>query len=231
VNVAVGSMWRNMGPVMRDRIDQFYKLGLALIERGDRPVCVFVENDSRDDTWAELYEFGGCGHIESILMRASDGCPHWPSVDHPDRWRHLAWVANHTIDNLPADTDVFLYVESDLLWSTGTMLALIDQAVEHQAAVAACNRFANGRWYETWGSRIRGMRFKPAPPHHPALEAWEGGLIPVDSVCGAIAMPGEIARQVRFQPEDCFVGLCRDIRQKGYGMFLDPALEVIHPPS
>lgn len=229
VKVAIGSMWRDMGPLMRARIDQFYKLGAALKARGDDPVCIFVENDSKDITWSELYEFGGCGHVNSILLRVSDECPYWPSVDHPDRWRHLAWVANHTMDEITDDIDVFLYVESDLMWSTSTMLGLIDQAVTEQAAVLACNRLANGQWYDIWGSRARGLRFGANPPHHPVLEGWESGLVAVDSACGAIAMPGDVARQVRFQPEDCFVGLCRDIRAKGYGLFLDPSLEVIHP--
>lgn len=225
----MGAMWRDMAQVARDRFGQWYDLGTALQNRGDYPVCVFVENDSVDKTWWEINEFGGCGHIHTVCIQAHDDCPYYPSRDIPARWRHLAWVGNHVLEEVNDTHDVVLYVESDLLWTTDAMLRLIDQAVETGDAVVAMNMHANGNYYDIWGSSIRGTRFKPSRPFHPALDSWESGLVPCDSACGAIAMPGSLARQVRFQPEDCFVGLCRDVRAKGHAVWLDPSVSVIHP--
>jgi hypothetical protein len=228
VRITFGSMWRDMGPVVRDRLSQYHRLYKALAERGDELTLVLVENDSIDDTYWHLNEFAACGGtMGALLIQAKDGCPHYPSKDIPDRWRHLAWVANHTLDHA-GDCDVFLYIESDLLWSTQTALKLIDHTLSADA-VCAMNMHADQRYYDIWGSRAQGLRFKRWPPYHPILEDWESGLVPIDSACGAIAMKGEVARQVRFQPEDCFVGLCRDIRSKGFGLWLDPSLEVLHP--
>lgn len=229
MNVVMGSMWRDMGHVTRARFEQWYALGTALQKRGDYPVCVFVEGGSTDNTWSELNEFGGCGHVHTVCIQRDDGCPFFPSVDQPARWRHLAWLGNHTLEEVTDDCDIFFYVESDLMWDPADMLRLIDQAAETQQAISAMNIHVSGRYYDTWGTRAQGRRFQQERPFHPVLEGWESGLVPVDSACGAIAMPGQLAMKVRFQPEDCYVGLCRDIRSKGVGVWLDPTIEVIHP--
>lgn len=228
MNVAIGSMFRDSNKHGRiwERLMPYYELGFALRQDGHNLTCVFVENDSKDDTYYQLNEFGGCGHVDSILVRKTDDCPYWGSVDHPDRWRHLAWVANGVFEELDGSEDAVIYVESDLIWEPATMLRLLEH-LETVDAVAPCNMH-RGAWYDTWGSRIGGVRFQAQPPYHPALVGAEG-LVPVESTAGCTAMRGEVAKQVRFQPEDCYVGLCRDVRSHGYGLWLDPSLTVEHP--
>lgn len=223
--VAAGSMWRNMAATAAAQLDRWYNLHRALETRGDSLVCLFVENDSTDDTWHHLHEFAACGHVPTILEQVSDGCPHWPSTDHPDRWRHLAWVANHTLSMLDAvpDADVFLYCESDLGWTVEDMVRLIDSVGERRAVAAA--NMTGDRWYDSWGTRKDGVFFTGPAPYHPAFT---GEPMVVDSTCGAIALEVDIARRTRFQPEDCYVGWCREIGEIT-PVWLDPRIKVQHP--
>lgn len=226
MRVAIGSMFRDSGAyVQRTLFEQMHGLGDLLRQRGDEVVFVFVENDSTDDTFYWLNEFGGCGHDRAVLVQRHDDCPYFPSVDRVERWRHLAWVANATLEELDGlDADRFLYVESDLQWDPHDLLRLIDQA--DGKAMTAQNVMAGGQHFDTWGTRCNGVRFAPSHPYHPA---YTGAMMQVESSCGATALPAEIARECRFQPEDCYVGLNRQIREKGLELWLDPSIKVIHP--
>lgn len=230
MRLAVGSMFRDSGSYIRQTLfEQFDGLGQLLKDRGDEVVFLTVENDSTDDTAYQLKEFAACGHWPVHLIERSDGCPHHPSVDRGDRWRHLAWVANAALEELDeVEADQFLYVESDLAWDPRDLLRLVDES--QHVAVSACNVMADGRWYDTWGTRRDGLWFYATPPFHPDLtmpENVSGGLFRVDSACGATALPAEVARKTRFQPEDCYVGWCRQIREH-LDLYLDTEVKVVH---
>lgn len=222
--VAVGSMWRNSDGYIDRALRQFE--GLA--EHFDEVQFGFVENESADNTGALLDEWadGLSLDLQGSIAHVADGCPYYPSADMPERWRHLAWVANHTIDLISDEADIFLYVESDLAWDPADLAQLVEWADETQAAHAACNLMAGDRWYDTWGSRIGDEHFDAGPPYH---SKWDDSPFQVDSTCGALALPAKVARATRFQPEDCYVGWCRSIREEGTPIWLQPDIKVHHP--
>lgn len=226
MRVVIGSMFRDSGAyVQRTLFEQMHILGGLLRRRGDEAVFVLVENDSTDDTFYWLNEFGGCGHDRAILIQRHDDCPYFPSVDRADRWRHLAWVANATLEELDElNADRFLYVESDLQWEPADLLRLIDQADDK--AVCALNVRGDGSVYDTWGTRAEGIRFGASHPYH---HAYTGAPMRVESACGATALPANAAKLCRFQPEDCYVGLNRQIQENGLELWLDPTIQVTHP--
>lgn len=222
MKVAVGSMWRDSNKQGRiwEQLVQYHHLALALRARGDSLTCLFVENDSTDDTAYQLREFGACGHVPTDLAYVHDDCPYWQSIDHPDRWRHLAWVANHTLDMLAEDdADRFIYVESDLRWEPATMLALLDH-LDTVEVVSAVNLRPDGALFDTWGTLgLDGI----------APDLAGTSLIEVASAAGCTAMHADIGRTTRFQSEDCYRGWNRDMRDHGHTVWLDPTLTVTHP--
>lgn len=223
MNVVVGSMFRDSVPYLDRAFDQYQRLAKELDAKGDHCRFLFVENDSADDTRQRLLDFDG--DVEIIFR--SDDCPYWPSVDVRERWRHLAWVANGVLENVLEEDDVVLYVESDLAWEPATMLRLLDH-LNHVEVVSPLNMRADGTLYDRWGTRgMDGRRFTADPPHHLSLVGAEG-LVEIQSAAGCTAMLAEVARACRFSPDDCYVGLNRDIRLHGWNVWLDPTLEVVH---
>lgn len=215
-------MWRNSASYIDRSLAQFDGLARIL----DDVQFGFVENESTDDTGERLDAWADMAPARANVVHVADGCPYYPSADMPDRWRHLAWVANHSIDLIADDADVFLYVESDLQWDPADIARLVEWADETQAAHAACNVMADGRWYDTWGSIIDGEHFEAGKPHH---SKWSDSPFLVDSTCGALAVPGKVARATRFQPEDCYVGWCRQIWAEHTPIWLQPDIKVVHP--
>lgn len=218
--IVVGSIWRDSAGYIDRSLAQFAALREALNRQGVECRFVFAENASTDDTFARLEAWR---YPTDDLVAVADGCPYYPSVDIEARWRHIAWVCNHVMERV-GECDQFIYVESDLRWDVDTMLTLLNYDVD---AVSPLNVKADGRYYDTWGSRIGGVRFGHEPPFHPSLPA--DALVPADSIAGCTVMRGAIARQARFSPKDCYIGLCRDIRSKGYELWLDSSLQVTHP--
>jgi glycosyltransferase involved in cell wall biosynthesis len=230
MNVAVASMFRDSMPYLARYQEQVEGLRSLLEARGDYLRLIAVENDSRDGTWEDLDLWGHSSFCDLTLIKAHDGCPYYPSIDHQPRWQHIAWVCNHALEQVDDRDDVLLYVESDLVWVPDDLLALIDRLSEVEAV--SCPNYhqePGGRYYDTWGSRKDGVRFISQRPYHQALVDWAGGLIEMDSVASVLAVKADIARKTRFSPEDGFVGWCRDIRAQGHQIWLDPTLYVVHP--
>lgn len=219
--VAVGSMWRDSAGYIDRSLKQFE--GLARLF--DQVYFGFAENASTDFTDDRLHAWAESVWPAARIRHVRDDCPYYPSVDIPDRWRHLAWVSNQTIELIPAEADIFLYVESDLTWDPQDLARLVQMAADDGAAHAACNVADGGRWYDTWGSRLNGERFQAGSPHH---SQWSDSSFLVDSTCGALALPADVARATRFQPEDCYVGWCRDIWANHCPIWLEPDIKVIH---
>lgn len=252
--VVLGSMFRDAGSYADRYFDQVQALRWRLESRGDSLRLIVVEDhpEKVDEDWGPVaqlaHNFGQC-----LYVQVTDGCPYYPSHDIPQRWRHLAWVANHVLRNVRASDDVCVYVESDLVWDPRTILRLIDlvrgckcrevldpignKVAERQGSCDEDPKVEvvspmlmlqhSNRYYDTWGTRLNGRRFSPWRPHHEDLP--ENGLVEVDSVAGCTVMKASIARRVRFQKEDCYVGLCRDIWSKGHKVWLSLDDKVEHP--
>ncbi|HET6873992.1 MAG TPA: hypothetical protein VFH70_04400 [Acidimicrobiales bacterium] len=119
-------------------------------------------------------EIGQCDH----------GGPVFPSIDHPQRWDQIALVVRSTLDRVGDPGDALIWVESDLEWSSQTMLKLLDD-LAHVPAVAPQNMHATSeRFYDTWGFRIDSVGFNAWPPYHQGTPDPDTGLVKIDS-CGS----------------------------------------------
>lgn len=223
--IVIGAMMRDSSSYIDAYFDQVAHLEKLLADRGEQVRFVFAENDSTDDTYDRLVEFGR-DHDVTVINR-SEGGPYYPSVDKPDRWKHIAYVCNGILEQIEPEDDALLYVECDLLWQPRDMLLLLDHLADYPAVSGLCMQLS-GRYYDVWGSRKDGQRFKWTAPYHPALVGADGP-IEMDSVASVLACSGDVARATRFTEKDAFVGWCEDIRSQGWKVWLDPSVSVIHP--
>lgn len=189
---------------------------------------VVAEGDSSDETWDLLGKHLG---PDDVLVKAEHGGPKFGSVDDPDRWAQIAYVCNQLLDHVQvADTDRFLYVESDLGWSGHQIRRFIDN-LDTVDAVAAMSFYApTGQFYDTWGHiGLDGVNFGMHPPYHPRLDGLPpGALIEIGSAGSCIAITGRTFNQgVQFGREDCIRGYCRTIRAHT-PLWLDTGVEVWH---
>lgn len=227
MNVVLGSMFRDAASYLSRYIAQTESLRALLESRGDTLRVVAVENDSTDGTFLMLDNWGANHFADVTLLHVHDDCPYYDSVDYQPRWQHHAWVANHVLAEVDDRDDILAYVESDLLWTSDALLHLIDSAAGLGAvSCPVWYRTPGERYYDTWGSRKDGEKFRPWEPYH---VGWTGGVIEMDSVASVLAVKADIARKTRYQPEDSFVGWCRDIRGQGHQIWLDPSVWVVHP--
>jgi len=219
VELVVASIFRNAAHY----VERYFRQLEALSDEGSMDVTVVVaEGDSQDDTYGEIERWIT---PNDVLLKADHGGPHYGSIDHPGRWKQIAWVCNQVMDALPNGLPV-IYVESDLIWMPHTMLTLLDDLEEHDAVAPLS--LHHDVFYDVWGYRgSDGERFEMHEPYHSSLET-KDRLVPINSAGSCIAMRPEIAKVARFAEEDCIVGLCRSIREHG-DLYLDTTVAVQHP--
>src|SRR5689334_12755871 len=118
-------MFRDSESYLDRYFDQVVGLRRLLEKRGDKLRVVAVENDSTDETWGRLDQWGFAKFCDLTLLKVHDDCPYYPSVDNPLRWRHHAWVANHVLAEVDDHDHIAVYVESDLEWQPEHLFQLI----------------------------------------------------------------------------------------------------------
>lgn len=210
MNIILASTFRDSTGYLNTYLDQCEMLADALAERGDAISFVWGEGDSTDDTrvWLEK------SPLNATVPDVSTGHRFCPSTeDSGERWANVARFCNLTL-NACDSCDVLVWVESDLIWTPDTALALIDQAVE-KGVVAAPMWHRDGFFYDIYTTRLHGERF--VPPRN-------AGLVRVDSCAGMVAVRGDLAATARYAPDSC-----RSYTRDLGGAWLDTDREVTHP--
>lgn len=242
MNLVIGSMFRDSERYTWRYFNQIGNLMLATAPGCHVTLCLH-ESDSVDGTANQIRDafqrlsWRFPGRFQGYLSERPIGGPFFQSVDDPERWAQLARRGNAVLESarILADDpppDIFMYVESDLLWTAGDVRRLCDNIMYlHLDAVAPrCMFRENGKFYDTWGHRASGTRFEPDFPYHPDL-ANSRDFIELDSAGSMIVMRGDIAIDERtaFAESDCIVGLCRSIREQGHRLWLNNNVEIWHP--
>lgn len=229
MRVALGSMFRNAAGYVDRYFDQIAALRAALPALSESVTLrlILAEGDSTDSTYAALLARAMADNVDADIFKREHGGPTFGSVEDAQRWRQISYVMDGVLERIPERTDVFVWVESDLVWDAATLTLLIDHVRQGRDAVAPLSLMRGGGMYDTWGHRKNGQRFSVSPPYHPEVGT---ELTTLDSAGSCIVTRGDIARQTRCLPvEDGIVGWCTDIRAKGYTLWLDPRVAVVHP--
>lgn len=233
MNITLCSAFRNS--VANEHLDKYLEqvtgLHLALSKRGDRLHCVWGEGDSTDDTLAHLRWVAEYAQWPIALVDCTHGGADYPSIVLAERFQQLAQVGRCIWAAIPADADAVVYVESDLIWDAETLVALIDRLADYPAIspMVLLDRKGWGKgvsFYDTFVFRKDGKHFEHYPPYHACYVS--NKPFAVDSAGSVMAFRGDIARRIVFGEDTIFLGICQQVYEMGYSVWVDPTLKVIH---
>lgn len=225
MKVSILSSFRNSHRTIATYLNRMDDLQALLHSKGHTLNLVLAYGDSKDCTGEILHE--ECSwRFYAHLIEVNHGGPVFGSVVDRTRFAQLAKVANALRANIPQNTDIVGFVESDLLWQPETMLNLIE-GLGPQQILAPMVYNQEGGFYDTWAFRCNGERFQSIRPYHPELK--KSNLIEMDSVGSVLFMEANLARKIEFPERNVVVGFCRQARNQGVRIYLDSTLEVRHP--
>ena len=229
MNVTLCSAFRNASGYIDRYFKQVHGLEDALEARGDSFRLIVGEGDSTDDTWDKVLH--GAWQFVGAIDRYSHGGQDYGSVVNAERFANLAKVWNRIWNYIPADADAVLFVESDLIWEPATLLALLDDLAEHPAVAPMVMLRREGYhpafFYDNWGYWRNGVQISIMPPYFADMPP-NGELLELDSAGSCMAIRGDVARRVTW-PGDVIRGVCRQIREGGDSVWLNPKVSVTHP--
>jgi len=229
MNITLCSAFRSSYDYLRRYYQQALSLRDRLQARGDALRFVWGEGDSVDGTLTILRIMAGELGIAQIVDCAHGG-PAFGSVVNMERFRQLAYVASRVWAAIPADSDVVVWVESDLIWDASTMSSLIDRVTEYGAIspMVYLERKGWKRWsfYDTFCFVLNGQHFEHHPPYHAGYHPDQP--FRVDSAGSCMAIRGDIAKRITFDDNTLFPEISRQISLSGSAVYVDPGLCVYH---
>lgn len=188
---------------------------------------VAVEGDSHDQTRRSLERGSAERGIRLDLRTCNHGQRVFGSTEEPERLAALSKVGNEILEGVMEQDDILVYVESDISWDVETISFLIGMLrLNPPFHVLAPLVMAGRAFYDTWGFRRDGMRFSPFHPFHPSVDHQHKSITSLDSAGSCLVMRAAVARVCRIRNDYGLVGLCEDIREKGFRIGLCPSAEV-----
>ena len=225
MQVCLGSIFRNAENYVQRYADQIAALRAALPQHTFR--LILAEGDSVDQTYALL-----TAQFNGAVFKREHGGPRFGSTGEPERMCQHAFVWEAVRARIEPEDEVFFYLTSDLIWEPGVVVRLIERLQEPGVDLVSPCVFLNKRFYDTWGQRgMDGKLYDHYFPYHPdVVNPGPTGLVRLSSTGSFIAMKADVARQCDFNPPEMeVVSFTRNAAAKGFGVFLDPKLEVYHP--
>lgn len=191
---------------------------------------VFVEGDSKDNTYKRLIEWKG-PHSNVVVKKVDTGKPYHGSVVHPERFKVLAQVANAAIEEMNDSVDYILWLESDLIIGNNLINSLVKCNKDIVAPFVYCGikkTIETTHFYDTWAFRKNGQLFTAGYPFLKGLKF--NKLFKVDSAGSVLLVKAEIVRKgARFTDKEAIVGFCYGAREMGYEVWAAPHIGVGHP--
>jgi hypothetical protein len=226
MRLVVASLWRNSAQRVCRYFEQVKSLK-AHLGPNHSVRLIAVEGDSTDDTFMALKTTGVARSIDLSIVKCNHGGPVYGSTESPARMKALSKVLNAAFEACCEEDEVFVYVESDLVWDAHTVGSLADMALRRDEGfdIFAPLIFAGQHFYDVWAFRRNGARFGPFAPYCHELK---GGLLELDSAGSCLAMRGEVARSCRARDDNALVGWCADARSQEFRIAVHPAFRVRH---
>lgn len=246
MNITLASCFRNSTPTLQRYFRQCDALDTALYHAGHRLSFIWGEGDSTDGTLKMLH--AARWRFKVVIVDCTHGgSEQFGSVVRAERFKQLAHVGRVIFRAIPADCDIFVYCESDLIFEPATIVGLIERVgqpaytrymvadrhgytpdnipnVDVIAPPILLDRPGWGKgvnFYDTYAYTRNGRHFEHRKPYHPDNDG--ESLLELDTAGSCLAMSGESARGIVFD-ERVLMGVCEQIRAKEGKVWFDPNL-------
>lgn len=226
MRITICSIFRNSEKYLHRYFEQIEELILDLAKYGNTINLLLGEGDSNDRTRESLPKYG------YEIVDVTHGGKEYGSIVNPIRFANLAKAWNTIWETIPVSADAVVFLEADLKWRAEDLIHLIEDLmyVSVVSPMIMCGnpRFPKNQFYDIWAFRKEGKQFNPHPPYFKGY-CNDTDLVPLDSSGSCVVMKGDIARRIRFTPDDVIVGMCSQIRSMRYGIWMDQNVKFIHP--
>lgn len=212
------------------------------------------EGDSDDDTLTQL-EAWSIKDPRIRIVKHDTGIPHYAHSPRPARMKAVSENGNVGWDVIAEDNQTLLHqgncdllpsgdftvtlrdnfalmLESDLLYNPDLLRSLIER---RPAEADIFSPFVwievDGalRFYDIWAYRLKGEMFQPTSPEW-YFSRYGSGLLEVDSVGSVVLFRMNLITEgLRLGEADCILGMCNEARRRGYRIFVDPTINILHP--
>ncbi len=193
--------------------------------------------DSRDSTDSVLLVFKKLAHYVE-LVDVYHGGPSFGSIVHPVRFRQLAYVWNRLWRRIPEDSDIVVFMESDLDWSVLDLRVLLNHVVCGGFVAVApmiIHRESNGNeiFRDTWAYVADGVHFQNGWPYHPNLvdkqNLRDGRFLKLESAGSLVVSLAPYVIGAEFTEVGLIKDICSTIYSRGGDLWLDTSTKVYHP--
>lgn len=223
-SVVMCSLWRNDAQrAIADRVQHL----LAKAESYPALKFVWVVGDSTDDTTQTLAQLS-VGYPVTIVDIGDTGIE---GEDMHSRLRRLSETANEWWKWID-DAEYVLVHESDIQSPANVVNRLVAHAEQGRCPIAGWPtlklRGEQGvaYFYDIWAYRKDGVRFENDVPYHKCYRYPDP--FTVDSFGTMYMFNAEDVPLVRFE-DNAVLDLCRQLREQGRTLWVDPALTVVQP--
>lgn len=188
----------------------------------DDIVHICIEGDSIDGTWEALHDVHG---FNIIKEKIDSGVPKYGNVAEVGRLLLLAKLWNRAFDlAVSAKAHYILMLDSDI----STSSTILNDLIKHNLhVVSPMLYFEKSDFFrDTWGYRINNELFSCRYPYHKLTKP--GKIFEVSSA-GVLMMKYEVLQKGARCNELEVVGLCKNIIDLGYKIYVDWNTSVYHP--
>lgn len=192
-----------------------------------------VEGDSVDDTHQLLKDIETYDYRLSVVKHDT-GQPRYSSVIDTERFRLLAKVNNVALNAIVRHkwAEIAVLIESDLIYQPDLLRRLLNSRPDPKAFISPMIWLDMKGWYgfyDIWAYRLlRGDAFPTGS------REWYGEHFPqvvfeVESTGSVIMLPMQALIDGCRYDDEAVRGFCISGRMKGYQIYVDPNIHVIHP--
>lgn len=205
----------------------------ALAQKVERLHVVAVENNSTDNTRKTLTRWK-YPHLNILGQHTND--PEYGSVVHPERFRILSNAANIGLDFIAdwIDTDLVMFMESDIMWTPETVLTLAKNVMSTGGIIAPMVYTQMDRvFYDFWAFRTSENVHFPTF-NEVKFRTSKQGLEQVWSAGTCLMFPHKLLLAgARFDPNEAkngaIVSFCRKAAELEYNTYVNYDLAIYHP--
>lgn len=217
-------------------LDRYLKqVFTTFLQNGGKCHAIWLEGDSSDQTYAKLSEakakFESVGHAVTLIKYDLNG-PHWPAINHSNRWLQLSTCWNKCLGSLQP-TKIGICVESDLIWDPRVvpeLIAKIDDT-HHVLYPMLMDDIIEGSseeetFMDIWGFSRGGKKFSKTAPYWPDDEKLteEDDLLQIETGGGMIVTTYPHLVNAKWDDSCCILKF-----SEGTNLFMDRTLKIYHP--